>query len=465
MTIAPENSGASPDKTIVLQTMALRARPRRRGPFDWLFAGLILLAGTFAGWRLRSLMDGYEQAILLASTFALIALGWFWRPLARLMLAVMAAVMAAVALYGGDIQRAQQVFWLKYFLSSQSAMLWMGVLVFMATLFHWIGLLLPEAAARTGKPPSTSSASPHTAQRIGSWLAWAAAFMGLAGSGVRWHESYLIGPQIGHVPLSNLYEVFVLFIWMTLLFGLYFESRNRARGLNAFVLLVISAAVAFLFWYAVSRKGQLIQPLVPALQSWWMTLHVPANFVGYGMFALAAMAGLMCLLKTTDTRTLWTGLASSPALAAVLLAAAAWGLDLAPAKLLGLARMLAGLAALFAMLIAARRYINPRTPDIALLDDVMHTAIAVGFAFFTIATFLGALWAAQAWGAYWSWDPKEVWALIVWINYAAWLHLRLMKGLRGRMAAWWALAGLVVVTFAFVGVNMFLGGLHSYGRL
>ena len=112
MTIAPENSGASPDKTIVLQTMALRARPRRRGPFDWLFAGLILLAGTFAGWRLRSLMDGYEQAILLASTFALIALGWFWRPLARLMLAVMAAVMAAVALYGGDIQRAQLVLWL-----------------------------------------------------------------------------------------------------------------------------------------------------------------------------------------------------------------------------------------------------------------------------------------------------------------------------------------------------------------
>ena len=466
MTIAPENSGTPPDKTVLLQTVTLHARVRRRGLFDWLFAGLILLAGALAGWRLRSLMDGYDQAILLASTFALIALGWFWRPLARLMLAVMAAVLAAMALYGGDIQRAQQVFWLKYFLSSQSAMLWMGVLVFMATLFHWIGLLLPDSATRKDAPPSSAlSASVPTAQRIGSWLAWAAAVMGLTGSGVRWHESYLIGPQVGHVPLSNLYEVFVLFIWMTLLFGLYFESRNRARGLNAFVLLVVSAAVAFLFWYAVSRKGQLIQPLVPALQSWWMTLHVPANFVGYGMFALAAMAGLMCLLKTTDTRTLWTGLAGSPALAAVLLAAAAWGLDLAPAKLLGLARMLAGLAALFAMLIAARRYINPRTPDIALLDDVMHTAIAVGFAFFTIATFLGALWAAQAWGAYWSWDPKEVWALIVWINYAAWLHLRLMKGLRGRMAAWWALAGLVVVTFAFVGVNMFLGGLHSYGRL
>ncbi|MBZ4124532.1 cytochrome c biogenesis protein CcsA, partial [Escherichia fergusonii] len=90
-------------------------------------------------------------------------------------------------------------------------------------------------------------------------------------------------------------------------------------------------------------------------------------------------------------------------------------------------------------------------------------AIAVGFAFFTIATILGALWAAEAWGGYWSWDPKETWALIVWLNYAAWLHMRLMKGLRGAVACWWALVGLLVTTFAFLGVNMFLSGLHSYG--
>ena len=69
------------------------------------------------------------------------------------------------------------------------------------------------------------------------------------------------------------------------------------------------------------------------------------------------------------------------------------------------------------------------------------------------------------WGGYWSWDPKETWALIVWLNYAAWLHMRLMKGLRGTIASWWALAGLGVTTFAFIGVNMFLSGLHSYGAL
>jgi len=96
---------------------------------------------------------------------------------------------------------------------------------------------------------------------------------------------------------------------------------------------------------------------------------------------------------------------------------------------------------------------------------VMYKSIAVGFAFFTIATILGALWAAEAWGAYWSWDPKETWALIVWLNYAAWLHMRQMKGLRGAPLAWWALAGLLVTTFAFLGVNMFLSGLHSYGQL
>ena len=82
-----------------------------------------------------------------------------------------------------------------------------------------------------------------------------------------------------------------------------------------------------------------------------------------------------------------------------------------------------------------------RLPSLEVLDDVMYKSIAVGFAFFTVATILGALWAAEAWGGYWSWDPKETWALIVWLNYAAWLHMRLMKGLRGAVAAWWALIG------------------------
>ena len=154
-------------------------------------------------------------------------------------------------------------------------------------------------------------------------------------------------------------------------------------------------------------------------------------------------------------------------LAVGVLLLAQWG-TWAQDKVAGLhqtARLLAVLAGVFALPIAGRRHINPRTPTVLLMDDVMYKAIAIGFAFFTIATVLGALWAAQAWGTYWQWDPKETWALVVWLNYAIWLHLRLMKGLRGKVAAWWALVGLVIVTFAFIGVNMFLSGLHSYGKL
>ena len=116
-------------------------------------------------------------------------------------------------------------------------------------------------------------------------------------------------------------------------------------------------------------------------------------------------------------------------------------------------------------ILLARKRIAAQLPGFEILDDLMYKSIAVGFAFFTIATVLGALWAAEAWGGYWSWDPKETWALIVWLNYDAWLHMRLVKGLRGTVSAWWALTGLVVTTFAFLGVNMFLSGLHSYGTL
>lgn len=125
-----------------------------------------------------------------------------------------------------------------------------------------------------------------------------------------------------------------------------------------------------------------------------------------------------------------------------------------------------GISALIvAAILFGRKRIAERLPSFEVLDDVMYKSIAVGFAFFTIATVLGALWAAEAWGGYWSWDPKETWALIVWLNYASWLHMRLMKGLRGAVSAWWALVGLAVTTFAFLGVNMFLSGLHSYGTL
>jgi cytochrome c-type biogenesis protein CcsB len=120
-------------------------------------------------------------------------------------------------------------------------------------------------------------------------------------------------------------------------------------------------------------------------------------------------------------------------------------------------------AAIIAGILLGRRRIAERLPSLEVLDDVMYKAIAVGFAFFTIATVLGALWAAEAWGGYWSWDPKETWALICWLVYAAYLHTRLSRGWQGRRPALVASAGLVVIGVCYIGVNLLGIGLHSYG--
>jgi len=368
------------------------------GLMDYLFALALLAGAIFAEARFYNFMDSYEQAILFCSVPALAILGWAWKPLRTLMIGSTVLTFLAIYFYqtpeGGALARADQAFFLKYMLSSQSAILWMSVFFSFSTLFYTLNLFF-----RSQNMGST-----------GSKFCWAAVYIGLTGMLVRWYESYLMGADIGHIPISNLYEVFILFCLVTALFHLYYEAKYQSLVLGSFVLWIIAAAVVFILWYSVTRDAHQIQPLVPALQSWWMKIHVPANFIGYGTFAIAAMLGVAYLLK-------------------------------------------------------AKNIMADRLPSLELLDDVMYKAIAVGFAFFTIATILGALWAAEAWGGYWSWDPKETWALIVWLNYAAWLHMRLMKGLRGVVAAWWAVVGLFVTTFAFIGVNMFLSGLHSYGTL
>ena len=428
----------------------------RRNAMDWVFAAVMLVATVIAFSLYHGAMDGYEKGILLGITPAAIALGWFWRPLARLMLGTGVLAMLAIWLYqgenGADLARAETVFLLKYFLSSQSAILWMCVTVFMSTVFYWMGMI--------------SRKNSDAMELIGSRLAWLSVILAVVGTLVRWFESHQMGPDIGHIPVSNLYEVFVLFTWMTTAFYLYYESHYKTRAMGAFVMLVVSAGVAFLVWYTLVREAQAIQPLVPALQSWWMKLHVPANFIGYGTFAIAAMVAFAYLIKSQAQETNWWRLAPLWVLGVVLCfepivfrQSSQSGGTLYWVVYTGIS------ALIIAGILLGRRRIAERLPSLEVLDDVMYKAIAVGFAFFTSATVLGALWAAEAWGGYWSWDPKETWALIVWLNYAAWLHMRMMKGLRGTVASWWALVGLAITTFAFLGVNMFLSGLHSYGEL
>lgn len=361
---------------------------------DFAFAALIVITSLYVLNRYHAVMDVYEIGILAGMTVGLVLLGWFWKAV-RVFFPVSGLIaLGGVALYQGELARGQTAFWLKFALASQSAAMWMCVLFFLATAVFWLGLLRRS----------------DTADGIATGLTWAAAGAAVVWFFVRWYESYLIGADIGHVPVSNLYEVFILFCLITSLLYLYYQERFSTRRMGAFVLLVISAAVGFILWYSLDRQAHTIQPLIPALQSWWMKIHVPANFVGYGSFSLAAMLGV-------------------------------------------------------AQLLVSKNILASRLPSYDTLGEVMYRAIAVGFLFFTIATILGAMWAADAWGGYWSWDPKETWALIVWLNYAAWLHIRLVKGWRGNVLAWWSVIGLVVTSFAFLGVNMFLSGLHSYGTL
>lgn len=375
---------------------------RRLGVWDWLFALAAVLTALSAQFHAGLRMDVYETVILWACAAAAVMLGWFFKPLRWFSAASVLLAYGAVRLYGGSIAHADR-FLLKYFLSSQSAVMWLCATVFLALFCYTAGAL---AAKRR-------QTATNTLLGMGTALTWAAALSGFTGLLVRWHESYLLRPDAGHIPVSNLYEVFILFLVVTALMYLYYESKFAMQKLGAFVLSFMAAAVVFVLWYSFSREAHAIQPLIPALQSWWMKIHVPANFIGYGAFCISAMLGIAELLAIRGERS----------------DRKSW------------------------------------LPDSQAIEEVMYKAIAVGFLFFTIATILGALWAADAWGRYWSWDPKETWAFIVWLNYAVWLHMRLVAGWRGKMLAWWAIIGLFITAFAFVGVNMFLSGLHSYGSL
>lgn len=380
---------------------------KRLDLFDKSFAFQILMMTLIAHTKFSH--DVYEAAILWTAAAGIILLGWFHKPLRRFSLGVLVTAWIAVQLYDGNIAhasdqiaaatgKAEGKFLLRYLLSSQSAIMWQCALTVLAFAAYLSGSL---HARRTQRPH-------NLLLDLGTNLAWAGAFAGLTGLLVRWHESYLLRPDAGHIPVSSLYEVFILFMVITALMYLYYEKKFDMQRVGAFVYLLMCGLVAFVLWYSVSRGAHEIKPLIPALQSWWMKIHVPANFVGYGGFCMAAMFGVAELFALRGSRFL---------------------------------------------------------PDAALIEEAMYKAIAVGFLFFTIATILGALWAKDAWGGYWSWDPKEVWALVVWLNYAVWLHLRLVKGWRGKVLAWWAIVGLFITSFAFVGVNIFLSGLHSYGEL
>jgi len=227
---------------------------------------------------------------------------------------------------------------------------------------------------------------------------------------LRWITSYQMG--IGHAPLTNLYESLIFFAWAIVALYLTIEWRTKNRSLGTFVVPVAFLSMAFA---SLSPNiNSRIQPLIPALQSNWLTTHVLTCFLGYAAFTVAFALGLMVLMKGGER----THRENSPQ---------------------------------FLMLI----------PDADVLDELIYQSAVLGFVFLAIGIMTGSIWAHYAWGSYWSWDPKETWSLITWLIYAIMLHARYVRGWRGKRMAVMAIAGFISVLITYLGVN-YLPGLHSY---
>jgi len=238
-----------------------------------------------------------------------------------------------------------------------------------------------------------------------------------AGFAMRWIESYQMG--YGHAPLSNMYESLVFFAWSIAIFYLWLEWKFKNRLIGAFAIPFAFFSMAYAS-FASEIDGQ-IKPLVPALQSNWLIAHVMTCFIGYAAFAVAGGIGVMYLLKDSYEE--------------------------------GQKQRGAEAGGLFSTL-----------PALRVIDDIIYKCIIFGFVWLSTGIITGAIWANEAWGTYWSWDPKETWSLITWFVYAAALHARFVKGWSGKRIAWIAIIGVFSVVFTYYGVNFLLSGLHSYGR-
>ena len=324
----------------------------------------------------------------------------------------------------------------------------------------------------------------------------------------------------GHAPVSNMFEfttAFGMFIVGAFIL-IYFIYRLTALGLVALPVALLIIAYASMFPTEVS-------PLVPSLQSHWLTIHVITAAMGQSILAISAVAGLIYLLKVVDLnkpskQRFWleavmyclvvvlgfvivsstfsamdyeskytyidkedvsrqitynlppifgmneyeaveehgmSPLVEMPALInAKKLTTVVWSL------------LVGSLLYLFIRLIARRRISAIFQPlvkrvNLQLLDEVGYRSVIIGFPVFTLGALIFAMiWAQLAWSRFWGWDPKEVWALITWLFYAAFLHLRLSKGWEGEKSAWLALIGFGIILFNLIAVNLILAGLHSY---
>ncbi len=243
--------------------------------------------------------------------------------------------------------------------------------------------------------------------------------------------------QSGHFPISNLYESLCFLAWACTLTQLLVERSWPSPLVAAAATPMGLGCVAFAS-FALPDRLQEASPLVPALRSSWLVMHVSVIMVSYAALLVGSLLSIAVLLIDRDNALeLRSSSIGSGGFRKAALAGATGSADL-----------------------ELESVAFSRSEQ---LDSLSYRTITVGFLLLTIGIISGAVWANEAWGSWWSWDPKETWALICWLVYAAYLHTRLSRGWQGRKPALVAAFGLVVIVVCYIGVNLLGIGLHSYG--
>lgn len=299
------------------------------------------------------------------------------------------------------------------------------------------------------------------------WLRNLGAALAIAGCaaqflqlGARYEETHIW-------PLLNLYGSLSLFAAMSVAIFIGFAFRYRLWFAGGFILAIAAIFLAYgLTW----NEG--VMPAVPSLQSYWAKIHVPLVVSSYGAFLVSFVFACLYLVKYYAERR-YEGMGRSTSLAAAAETAGGASTSLAfqarhaaddVASFSGLAGTLRDTPALAAAAQAGDSVAVwfATLPSLAQLDILVYRAVAIGLPLLTLGVITGAAWAREAWGAYWQWDPKETAALATWIWYAAYMHLHTRNAWRGLRCSWWGVAGFASVLFCYLGVNIWISGLHSY---
>jgi ABC-type transport system involved in cytochrome c biogenesis permease subunit len=230
---------------------------------------------------------------------------------------------------------------------------------------------------------------------------WGKAGLGLATAGLVFHTAALLLRtfQSGHAPFTNMYESLSFLSWAMVLAYILIDRKFRIPRIGPYLMLIVVGLVALASTPLMPKEAT---PLVPALQSYWLWLHVSVTLLGEAFFAVAFITSILYLTADSEEKK-------------------------------------------------------------AKMDSVSYRCVAVGFPLFTLGGLVfGMVWAYKAWGTYWSWDPKEVWSLITWLVFALYLHTRIVMGWKGKRSAIIAVVGFLAALFTYFGVNYLLSGLHSY---